>query len=544
MTLLQSEFRDLVPVSVSKSVFNDEIVTREPKSPNFIGVRLLDTTNYDKLSKKICENLPQKNITWDLISFFFECLYPSMPFLDEREFIKEIRRITGYESENAARNEFFESLHVEKRLDFAYLGILLSLIQLSHLCLRRDEDDEKKNARPDKLSWIETHKWAKETSPKPDTLSLAVRCLSMFDFYSKTHFPVLQCAIFIRMFEMYTPELGDAVLAGDSQVHDSILIQIAYSLDLKREPELFESSSLNEKRNSLIRKIWWYLVITDTISSSEYGNSLLISKKTYDTKCPFNKLGNATVSNYALENKIFDNYQLMALLNDKQRKILEEILDIKSCVKVKLLEAQLEDFENLVCDGLGGLLSYICQGSKLASSAIPRLSYLVSCKCFVMSIYFNMAIICERHKSNGLSFAYLKKALVIIMIDLLPNARSILSTLNGACGLIVTPKIELWLHKASQLLVCVIIYLNIPGRRLQLDPYHEQLLNSDPSYRENNERITIAIEYYKACGQICLKSLNPIIDIYYYGWVINYAHSFCIKIVVAKIYSRQSKIIL
>ncbi|CCE83106.1 Piso0_003678 [Millerozyma farinosa CBS 7064] len=526
MTLLQSEFKDLVPVSVSRSILTDEIVTRETKNPSFIGMRLLDTTNYDKLSKKICEHLPQQNITWDLIEFFFEYLYPSMPFLDECEFIKEIRRITDSESENAARNEFFKSLNVEKRLDFAYLGILLSLIQLSHLCLRRDEDHKKKNVRPDKLSWTETHKWAKETSPNPETLSLAVRCLSMFDFYSKTHFPVLQCAMFIRMFELYTPELGDTVLAGDSQVHDSILIQIAYSLDLNREPELFESSSLNEKRNSLIRKIWWYLVVTDTVSSSEYGNSLLISEKTYDTKCPFSKLGNATISNYTLENKIFDNYQLLAVLTDKQRKILEGILDLKSCVKMKLLEAQLEDFENLVCDRLGGLLSYNCQDSRLASSAIPRLSYLISCKCFVMSVYFNMAIICERHKSNGLSFTYLKKALAIIMIDLLPNARSILNTLNGACGLIVTPKIELWLHKASQVLVCVIIHLNILGRRLQSDSYHEQLMNSDSSYRENNERITIAIEYYKACGQFCLKSLNPITDIYYYGWVINSAHSF------------------
>ncbi|CCE79787.1 Piso0_001884 [Millerozyma farinosa CBS 7064] len=527
MTLLQSEFRELVPASVSKSIFNDEVVTSETKNPNFIGVKLSDTTNYDMLSKKICEILPQKNITWDLISFFFEYLYPSMPFLDECEFINEIRRITDSESENAASKGFFKSLNIEKRIDFAYLGILLSLIRLSHLCLRRDEDDdEKKDLKSNRLSWANTHKWAKETSPKPGTFSLALRCLAVFDFYSKTCFPVLQCAMFIRMFELYTPELGDGMLAGDSQVRDSILIQIAYSLDLNREPELFENPCPNEKRNSLIRKIWWYLVIADTISSSQYGNSLLISDKTYDTKCPFSKLGNATISNYALENEIFENYQLLASLNDKQKNILEKILDLKSCVKMESLEAQLEEFENIICVRLGDLLSYTCQGSKLSGSTIPRFSYLVSCKCFIMSVYFNMAIICERHKSNELSFAYLKKALAIIMIDLLPNARSILSTLNGACRLILTPKVELWLHKASQVLVCVILHLNILGRRLQLDPYHERLMNSDSSYRENNERITSAIEYYKACGQICLTSLNPIVDIYFYGWVINSAHSF------------------
>lgn len=526
MTLLQSEFRDLVPVLVSTSIFNDEIVSRETKNPNFIGMRLLDTTDYDKLSKQICENLPQKNITWDLIGFFFEFLYPSMPFLDECEFIKEVRRIADLEKENATKNELFKSLNVEKRLDFAYLGILLLLIHLSHLCIRRGGDDGTKTVRPDKPSWTETHKWAKETSPEPNTFALAVRCLSVFDFYNKTRFSVLQCAMFIRLLKMYAPELGDAVLAGDSQVHDSILIQIAYSLDLNREPELFESSSLNEKRNSLIRKIWWYLAITDTVSSSEYGNSLLISEKTFDTKCPFIKLGNATISNYALENKVLDNYQLLALLNSRQREILEGILDMKSSVETKMLDAQLQDFENLVCDRLGDLLGYICQGANLDSSAIPRLSYLISCKCFIMSIYFNMAIICERHRSNGLSFVYLKKALAIIMIDLLPNARSILSTSNGACGLIVTPKIELWLHKASQVLVCVIIHLNILGRRLQLDPYHEQLMKQDSNYQKNNERIILAMENYKTCGQICLKSLDPIIDVYYYGWVINSAHSF------------------
>lgn len=59
---------------------------------------------------------------------------------------------------------------------------------------------------------------------------------------------------------MFAPEEFDGIDGGNSQLFNSMLIQMAYLLGLNRELGNFRNVFIDEKANNLGRKIWHYLI--------------------------------------------------------------------------------------------------------------------------------------------------------------------------------------------------------------------------------------------------------------------------------------------
>ena len=61
--------------------------------------------------------------------------------------------------------------------------------------------------------------------------------------------------LYMRIYRNCAPEESDGIDGGDSQVATALLVQMAYSLGLNREPDKFDVCN-DEKVNHLGRKMW------------------------------------------------------------------------------------------------------------------------------------------------------------------------------------------------------------------------------------------------------------------------------------------------
>lgn len=95
-------------------------------------------------------------------------------------------------------------------------------------------------------------------------LSRVIRyALSSFHFLRKVHFSVFQCTLYLKLYQTFASEEGDGADGADSQIFNGVLIHMAYSLGIHREPRQFKHGFKDEKHNNLCRKIWHYLVFSD-----------------------------------------------------------------------------------------------------------------------------------------------------------------------------------------------------------------------------------------------------------------------------------------
>ena len=87
------------------------------------------------------------------------------------------------------------------------------------------------------------------------TIEVANSCIQCFQFTRKSNITVFQAMLYMRIYRNCAPEESDGIDGGDSQVATALLVQMAYSLGLNREPDKFDVCN-DEKVNHLGRKMW------------------------------------------------------------------------------------------------------------------------------------------------------------------------------------------------------------------------------------------------------------------------------------------------
>ncbi|KSA03180.1 uncharacterized protein AC631_01077 [Debaryomyces fabryi] len=240
------------------------------------------------LIDKIQIILPTRKVIWKLIDRYFTWLYPFIPFIDEESLIKDMTRILGPKSFEDTK---ILQIKVEKRLDLAYIGILLVVLRLSYLSLfcNKTSVNEERLRTTDPSPEAQDMKFLLSNPININTIDVAQLCLDQFQLLRKSSFPVLQLGLYIRLYHMYAPEDGDGADGGDAQVLNAMLVQMAYSLGLNREPDNFPDVCNDPKMNHLGRKIWHSLCFLDSYLGFCFGNPLSVDSMFFDTKIPFLK---------------------------------------------------------------------------------------------------------------------------------------------------------------------------------------------------------------------------------------------------------------
>ena len=494
-----------------------------------------------QLIEKISMVLPKQKVVWKLVNKFFAKVYPFMPIIDETEFKTEISKIVGPEEYDETDVE----LTVEKRLDFAYLGILLTILRLTYLSLFLNRN----GVNEDNLNTTDPSEEAQElkyllSNPINITVTdVAQECLEQFDFLRKTNFTVLQCTFLLRLYCMFAPEDGDGADVGDSQTYNAMLIQMAYSMGINREPTTnishgqWDILTDDLKMNNVQRKIWFFLVICDLIQGYKFGNPLCIDKKYYDTALPFYKPGNENIQDVEMEKHVIGTFSYFERYYEKLVTILDSTLDIKKDIKLSELTSQLTDFEVFLANNYGSLKDFLIP----YDSKVYKYSFVKTMKCknyinmrmFLNTIFYHLFLYYEKQQNTEFAFFYLKKVLASHLGEFFPNIFYLINdnhvNFGEVADLILNPTVESMIHKVSQINFALIVRLNSSFFSMRNNPKHAEKMDSDAGYRKKFAKISQAALRLRKVSDFLLMAMSKLSRRYYYAWRVTKALSFILK---------------
>lgn len=484
--------------------------------------------------------IPKKKVAWSLVNHFFSHLYSTMPFLDEEDFKQKISLIIGPES---MADTPVESVRVVNKLDLANLCILMVVLRLSYLSLFNN-----KTAINEKI--LKTHPAPGERlQPETEYLNYLMKhpinlsaievvknTLHRFDVARKTNMTVFQCLLFVRLYHIYAPEEGDGHDGGDSRVLTAILIQMAMSLGLNRDPDNFPDIFRDEKQNNLGRKMWWFLVREDLTSYLSIGNLPTISMKQYDTKAPFYKECNANVAKIDLELATIQIYKWFITRIKDIKRVVDMTSDVRGNVRtqelteaITLLEKQANNEDTFDGPYLG-----IQTEVMLQTYSAVRMKLFLFLKSSLISLVYHLYLYYEDKLNYELSFFYLKKLLNINLYYILPATFDVLCGKHSKNALTLNPILQLAMHKANQVNIAAGVRVGYLVYNLEVLLDHDIKLASDPNYKLYFEELNNLYKGFVQCGGLYASTFGKLALKYYYAWRISKAHDILFKILTTK----------
>lgn len=552
MALHRDGVEDLRPYSELKSTDLEQRKTINKLSFNkSTGVSFYEGKLSQELAliDRIKVILPKQKVCWTLINRFFDLVYPYAPFIDESSFREEMSRILGPEGFSDTQ---IEEIKIQNRLDLPKMGTLLVLLRLTFLSLfsNRNGVNEHNMNSDDPSPDVQKVKYLLNNPVNIDAIDIAEECLEKFDIIRKSNPVVIQCAFILRIYRMFSPEDGDGTDGGDAQSYNGLLVQMAQSCGLNREPDNFEDFPMDAKSRNIGRKIWFFLIVSDLNLSLNYGSPSTINEKYYDTRLPYYKPGNENIFDVEKEKHILSALAYFEKYYPTLRRVLDMALDLRRDVKVKDLTREISEFEKILADHYGTLQDYLMP-FKDDKFAYPFLKTMkcknyMNLKRFVMNLMYHIFLYYEEKGNNEFAFFYLKKVLSGFLGEMVPGYFALIANNHINFGevsdLILNPSIQMTMQRSNQMLIAIMCRLNLTIGRMKDSPTHDEYLE----WNTNNYRIRFA----KLCK--LSKQLQKIIEYttallsrlsnrYYFAWKISKAQNFLVKLMASKSFQDASK---
>jgi len=284
--------------------------------------------------KKIQEILPEEKLIWLLVDKFFTSILAGfIPFVTEEKLRERIKDIINTDPITGRHD-----VKINKRFDFAYMGMLLIIMRLTFLSViptvTNSIEEQYILSKPIGLNFI----------------NVAQMCLNQFRLLRRGALPVLQCSLFMRLYHKYAPEDGDGSDGGDSEVFLGMLLQMGNSIGLNRDMKHSEPLKNDFRLHNLWRMVWHEIVSLDLYQSLTMGNPVLINTNCYDTELP--KLEEAmeyhNIVNVEIWKAVVHNFQMNDLINELVRDILDDILNLKKLCNLTELLPKIEKLEQFI----------------------------------------------------------------------------------------------------------------------------------------------------------------------------------------------------
>ncbi|CAH2354980.1 multidrug resistance regulator 1 [[Candida] railenensis] len=499
------------------------------------------------LADKIELILPNESVIWLLVGRFFTHIYPFYPVIDEVSFRANVSAIIGLEGYD---NKKKVSINVEKKLDFANLGLLLLMLRFSYLSLLStiESVNERNLNTADQSPEAQRLKFLLNNPINLEIVDCAQECLNQFNLLRRVNMTIMQLALFTRLYHMYAPEDGDSADGGDSQVFTATLVQMALSLGLNREPDLFPDACNDEKVNNIGRKIWYLLLIFDFNNAMALGTPLNISRSMFDTKFPFYKHGNSNILDTELEMKILSSsFPRMDRVYGPMFDIITTVLDVRGNINMASLAEKLNFVETYFNQEYGNLRSIFDDASvdgeeesdseDLFVKTLKMKIYFAS-NFFLVTIYFHFFCYYENKKNSEYAYYYLKKIFSIIIGELVPYYLELLGNnpkiFRNSTDMIVIPSFEIILHKSLIICSAILIRIRLMLYTLKVNPNHDMSLLKDQRYSDMFSKLTKMDQLLQKSCKIFLETVGRLSKRYYYAWRIVKAGGFIHDLVKGK----------
>ena len=490
------------------------------------------------LIEKIKMILPKQKVIWTLINKFFSQMYPFFPFLDEEYFKTDMEKILGPEGFMDAK---VVKLSVEKRLDLANIGVLLIVIRFAYLSLfsNRNGVNENNLNSVDPSPAAQELKYLLSNPINIDLIDMAQLCLDQFDLMRKSNLVVLQCAFFMRLYQVFAPEDGDGSDGGYSQIFNGVLVQMAYSMGINREPDNFSDVCNDGRLNNVARKIWFFMVATDLIQAYKYGNPMSIDEKYFDAKQPYYKSGTENIKDIEMEKWVtstfayFDNYYKPLV------KILDTCLDIKKSTRMPYLISLINDFEIALNTNYGTLKQYLVpfkqETYQFPFIKIMKCKTYINMKVFSMTLFTHLYLYYERKNNADFAYFYLKKNFSIICGEFIPGFFELIVNnyvnFGEGADLILNPTVEFSIHRVGHFIFATLIKLNLTIFRMKNKDDHLSQLRENFSYNLRFTKFSKLSKMLEKIIRYCIGAMSRLSQRYYYAWRVTKAQQFLLKII-------------
>lgn len=515
---------DVTPL---KALFSEDRLLTFNSSGLVLGKTTFKSGGGTNVLDKIRYIIPKRRVVWMLVDRFFGSLYPFMPFLDESYFREDISKILGPPDYTDAK---FDSVRIETRLDIARVAILFIVIRLAYLLVISN-----RNVVND---WVTKREWLGDKftnaaeiaylllNPVDITVvDVAQDCIDTFQLLRKTSLVVFQASLYMRIYRQFAPEDGDGVDGGDSQVSSAVLIQMAYSLGLNREPSLFPEDFPDPKINNLTRKIWHYLYRSDAFQSFNIGNPPLVDPRQFDALPPYFEAGNENSRLQPLEVAVADSMYFFYLKCVGLRKMLDLILDIKKFTPINEITHKLNNFEKTtrqefsIMDSLAKDTNDVLQPRDCTTNhynIVCAVRYILCSGCSLVSIYYHIYLHYEKAGNFELCFFYIRKMFAIIQEFMAPFYHHILYGKLSKDGLLLNPTVIMAIQKTNQ--VCISVFCRILFTKITFENIDDPSVLTDPHYRGIIAAYSALADTLYDLGLACTRFCNRFAGRYYYAW--------------------------
>ncbi|CAK9686058.1 unnamed protein product [Candida parapsilosis] len=489
-----------------------------------------------ELVEKIRLVLPKQNVIWRLYTRFFTHLYVAIPLLDEVALKEQVERLIGPEDYQDVK----VPVKVEKKLDFAYLGLLLIVIRFSYVSLFSHDSTineinfQTNNPEP-KAQQI---KFLLNNPIDIDVIDVAQLCLNQFDMMRCANMAILQLAVMTRLYHLYAPELGDGVDGGNALIFNATLIQMAKSLGLHRDPELFPDAFKDPKQNNLARKIWYYILVLEFNNAMNEGTTVTASFDSFDTKPPVYVPGCENVQDAEME-KIacscfpsFDyTYEPMSEMFSSVFKVRGEVNMVDLIRRMNFMESHFNEQYNDVPK------LYTTAPRDVSNEAMPsilRLKIYFTCTFLIASMHFHIFNYYERKRNLNLAYFYIKKIVSMIVYDVMPCfvecIRHKKNAFKNAADLMASPSFITVAHKSLIVLFSFHLRLRYWIHDLQKRYDHSTRMRSyDPAdeiYKGNFQKLVRLADLVDKCMSHFRDGVARLSQRYYYAWRVTKAQNF------------------
>lgn len=484
-----------------------------------------------QLIEKIQVVLPKRRVVWKLIYRYFAWVYTYMPFLDEQYFRRDVARIIGPQS---YEDEPITDLKIEKKLDLAVVGLLLIVLRLAYLSLFSNNStlNEQILNSTDPSPEIQMSRYLMRNPININTIDVAQLCLDQFQVFRKTNFTVMQLTLYLRLYHTYAPEDGDGADGGDSQVLNAVLVQMAYSLGLNREPD---EQCKDLKINNLSRKIWNYLVMSDTFLGYSFGNPLVTGEIYFDTKLPFTVAGGENIIDKDRDRLINDRYYNCMFLLPLLRDLTELTLNMKSRIPLPVLCAKLSRLEvewHSRCGTLKDCITCNGKGEPFAVERNLKVKIYLAYKAFLLSIFFHLYLYYESRNADT-TFFYMKKCLLITTADIMPHYSALLGKSEVISDMIINPTLEIAVHKSNMVYMSAIVRTNFTIFHMRQNSEHSRLCKDDKQYLAYFQLLCQVSSCLTRAAEYTISAITKISNRYYYAWRISKGQTFLLKIITS-----------
>ncbi|KAL3228633.1 Oleate-activated transcription factor 1 [Nakaseomyces bracarensis] len=188
---------------------------------------------------------------------FYQYVYPALPFLEKEMFEESLSEILFKNPDNPDKIKL-ELGNKHLRMKIENLSILLVILKLSFISLNFAEDNVQHSSQDVDKSVIDRYPISN------DFVLLAQKCLASENWCACANENIIACVLYVWAFFVFSPEEGDLFLEHPTDVISSLVMMLATSIGLHRDPSDFPQlrSSIPDIRTLNHRRILWLSVVT------------------------------------------------------------------------------------------------------------------------------------------------------------------------------------------------------------------------------------------------------------------------------------------